>query len=137
MEFINQKINKINDEIVKKADDIVTAEQPIILSQMATDLFNEQGAFNGRQQWADNLPSTIKRKGRNSPNIDTGLLENTMETTGFLMQDNWQQEVFAINEGYEKADAMRKFSDLGETEADNEYMVEKLTEALRTNLNIK
>lgn len=124
-----QLIQPTIDEI----DVIVQTEHPKILAQMAEELFANQGNFNNRSSWADNTPSTVKRKGGNSPNIDTGFLEHSMSTAGFLENDNWLDNIIPPkkNGDYKYADKLRKFSDIGKTAADLKYMDTQLEKKIQ------
>ncbi len=123
---------------IEQIDTVVIEQHPKILAEMAEELFAQQGAFNGRNKWADNTESTVKRKGGNSPNIETGFLEDSMTRTGFLENDNWLDSIKPPKKkygNYRYADKIRKFSDIGQTPEDNHYMSEELAKAIRNELS--
>lgn len=123
---------------IEQIDAAVIEQHPIILADMAQELFAQQGAFNGRNRWEDNTESTAKRKGGNSPNIETGFLEDNMTKPGFLENDNWLDSIKPPKKkdgNYNYADKMRKFSDIGQTSEDDHYMSEELAKAIRNELS--
>lgn len=122
---IQQSIDKI-DEIVKR-------KHPEILAKMAEELFANEGEFNGRPRWKPNKASTVRRKGGNSPNIETGFLEHQMSTPGVLEENNWLDSIPSkrSDTGYKHADKLRKFSDIGQTEEDLELIDKRLEDAIR------
>lgn len=132
-----QMIMQAIQPTIEQIDTTVIEQHPIILAEMAQELFASQGAFNGRNRWEDNTTSTSKRKGGNSPNIETGFLKKNMTKSGFLENDNWLDSIKPPKKkdgNYKYADKMRKFSDIGQTAEDDHYMSEKLAKAIRNEL---
>lgn len=129
-ENIQAQIEALIMASVKKIDEVINENHPIILAKLAEDVFANKGSFNGRSAWAPNTPSTIKRKGRDDPNYDTGFLEHKVSTPGFLESENWLDNI-PNSSGYKAADKMRKFSDIGKTNDDEKYIEQQIEVALK------
>lgn len=67
--------NKLAIETILK---IITIQLPIIRAELAYNVFTHKGDFAGHEGWKDNEPSVIRKKGRNTPLIDTGSLLKMM-----------------------------------------------------------
>ena len=126
-------------ESIKKIDAIIQKEYPKELSNLAEDIFASGGKSHNRN-WSENKPSTIKRKGGNSPNIETGQLENWLTTDNNLVDDDYMARLPTPSKGtwgengYLYANELRKFDDIGRTPEDEEYIVNQLVIKIRNNL---
>lgn len=117
---------------VVKIQEIVNQEQPKILSQLAKEIFDSAGTTHGRH-WDVNTESTAKRKGKNHRNVDTGLLQSTLEQDGFLMQDDYMA---SLPDKYNHANySPNKFDDIGRTADDEQYVVDQLAIKIVSELN--
>lgn len=128
---IQDSINKINE--------IINEEYPKILSNIAEDIFATGGKSHGRN-WKENTASTIKKKGGNSPNIETGQLENWLTTDNNLLNDDYMSKLptpknsmWGEND-YLYANKLRKFDDIGRTYNDEKFIEQKLIEKLKQKL---
>lgn len=122
-------MDNVEDAILTEINKItakIDSLMPNVVNELAREIFSTQGQIDGRN-WANNAPSTIKRKGKNTPNIDTGNLEQLLSNNGTIMEDNYMDQVVAMNSGYEYANDMRPFDDIGRTVAD-EVVMEKILE---------
>lgn len=127
------------DESMKKIDSIIQSQYPKILAELAEDIFASGGKTHGRN-WAENKPSTIKKKGGNSPNIESGQLEDWLSTEGNIVDDDYMTRLPSPlddwgGEGYLAANALRKFDDIGRTSDDEKYIEEQLTEKIQEQLS--
>ena len=132
-EDIQTQIEALIMASAKKINEVINKNHPIILAKLGEDVFANKGSFNGHSAWKPNAPSTIKRKGRDDPNIDTGFLEHKISTPGFLESENWLDNI-PNSRGYKAADKMRKFSDIGKTDDDEKYIEQQLEVALKNEL---
>lgn len=122
--------NEFNNKVIPFIKEVYGR---VILPEMAKQLFDSDGSFDGREGWQPNAPSTIKRKKSNKPNVDTGNLKEFMTTPDNLVSNDWLDKLSTPNgsiDGYKYADNLRKFSDLGETEMDADYIANRLQDLL-------
>lgn len=126
-------------ESMQKVTEIIESEYPKLLSKIAEEIFASGGKSHGRN-WEDNKKSTIKRKGGNSPNIETGQLENWLTSEGNLLEDDYMTKLPTPKRSqwgennYTYANQLRKFDDIGRTQDDEEYIEQKLIEKLKQKL---
>ena len=117
-----------SEPIINKIIEIIKAEHPIIVAKIAEDLFANEGDFNNRPRWKPNTASTIKKKGGNSPNIETGELENWLSTPGNADDDDYMFKLppskrqSRTANGYWYANELRHFDDIGKTDKDKELI---------------
>ena len=130
------QFEQIANDIVEQTNKKIKAIFPEIVAKLAKEIFDTQGTIDGRN-WKDNTESTAKRKGRNSPNIDTGLLEHVLSQPGFVMDDAYMDKLPESNKspkGYKYANDMRNFDDIGRTPADEAIIEKELELRLANNL---
>lgn len=72
MMTMQDKIEEIKAFCVKKT--------PEIIADLQKKRFDNQGAFNDNEEWADNSPLVRKDKGFNEPLVDSGHLERELTT---------------------------------------------------------
>lgn len=124
-------VKKSIQEIETKIINVIQEEYPQILANLAEDIFASGGQSHGRS-WESNKASTVKKKGGNSPNIDTGQLENWMTIPGNILEEDFMSHLPNTpnedsNIGYFDADSLRPFHDIGQTSNDEEYISEQLS----------
>lgn len=125
------------EEVAIQINTIVKNEHPKILAQLAKEIFDSRGHSHGRN-WDDNTPATAKRKGKNHRNVDTGLLQETLEQDGFLMQDNYMDDLpqSSPDRNYKYANyGNNKFDDIGRTENDKLWVKERLVTTIKEQMN--
>jgi hypothetical protein len=127
-------------ESMQNVDNIIQTQYPKILANLANDIFASGGKSHGRD-WADNTPSTIKRKGGNSPNIESGQLEDWLSTEGNILDDDYMSRLPSSTKvgnwgdnGYLYANSLRKFDDIGRTEQDEKYIENELANKIKEQL---
>ena len=136
---LGSQIEELINQSVLKIDEIAKSAYPNELAKLAEEIFAGGGKSHGRN-WADNTTSTQKRKGGNSPNIDTGLLEHTLTQTGFLQNDDYMDKLPTPSksknpQGYEFANKMRPFDDIGKTDDDKEWVVKEVIKRIISEYN--
>lgn len=129
MELMDQ-INLLISDTITIIDEVINRTYPRDLSILAEEIFDSKGTTHGRM-WESNAPSTRKRKGFDHRNVDTGALEEALTTDGFLMNDNYMDELGAINEGYLYASDLAPFDDIGRTKEDKSWIREQIIKDLR------
>jgi hypothetical protein len=122
---LNQQIDAIISHSISVINEVVKRTLPHDLSNLAQDIFDSKGTTHGRM-WESNAPSTKKRKGFDHRNVETGALEDALTTDGFLMDDNYMDELGQINERYLFANDLAPFDDIGRTKDDKEWLREQL-----------
>jgi hypothetical protein len=122
--IVDDAINEVFNKIANRVNPVYTHE----LANFAKEIFDSAGQDNGRN-WHDNVESTIKKKGFNHRNVDSGLLESIITEEGFLMQDNYMEELESIDSGYafanESGNGANKFDDIGQRESDKEEIMNR------------
>lgn len=147
---LGSQIEELINQSVLKIDGIAKSAYPNELAKLAEEIFASGGKSHGRN-WADNTASTQKRKGGNSPNIDTGLLEHTLTQTGFLQNDDYMDKLpkpiksksskgkksnsSDDPNGYKFANKMRPFDDIGKTDDDKEWVVKEVIKRIISEYN--
>lgn len=128
---------------IKTVDEVIKREHPIILAEMAKELFTNEGHFNNRPGWEANAASTIRKKKNARPNVETGFLEEKLSTPGVLEDDNWLDNLTpppGVNgrrrntNGYKYANVLRKFDDIGKTPEDKALIEKELEKELKNAL---
>jgi len=135
-------INDLIAQTANKIDSIAELEFPNIASQLVKDTFDTKGAATGRN-WKANAPSTIKRKGFDSRNTETGLLEDALSQPGFILDDDYMGRLpsRSVNAkghksggDYQFANSIdnyaNRFDNLGRTANDEKYMLKRLVEVI-------
>lgn len=132
LEELTDAINVQIEDMNNKIDRIVQLQYPILLSQLAKEIFDSKGKTHGRN-WDGNKPSTIKRKGFDHRNVETGLLETTLEQPGFLVDDDYMFHLPDAkgNHGYKFANSYAPFDDIGRTSNDEDWINTRLAEEIQ------
>lgn len=136
MKFIDASLKVVDDcvnEVFLKISEQIEPTYSKELAQFAKEIFDSKGTVNGRS-WQSNTPSTEKRKGKNHRNVNTGELEETLTTEGFLMNDDYMDELddkyhFANDVG----DGANRFDDIGQRETDQEIIAERTIKKIAEN----
>lgn len=122
--LVNDAISEVFNKIAEKVEPTYSRE----LANFAKEIFDSAGHANGRE-WQPNADSTVKRKGFNHRNVEDGVLEQTITEEGFLMQDDYMDELISLNEGYEYANAVgdgqNRFDDIGKRPEDQEEIMQR------------
>lgn len=95
----DEELERRLEELASRAQDLSPAWERVMprLRSEERELFLSRG--HGR--WPSNRPSTIRRKGRNSPNIDQGRLFRALtldRTTGSVRRRSKTQMTFGVND---------------------------------------
>lgn len=135
IENLTKQINQTIEEINKTAD----KELPKAAVKLVAKVFSPQGDNNGRN-WKPNAPSTIKRKKLSYPNIETGQLVHTLLEEGYILDDDYMEKLPTPSrsknpDGYEEANAMREFDNIGRTPQDEDFLEQKIEEVLNDKYN--
>jgi hypothetical protein len=128
---IQEQIDLIISESVFLINEVIERSVPKDLSNLAQDIFDSKGGTHGRM-WESNAVSTKKRKGFDHRNVETGALEAALTTDGFLMDDNYMDELAQINEGYLYANALAPFDDIGRTKDDVSWLREQIIKDIKS-----
>lgn len=125
-------------QTIEKIKQVSKSELPEITGKLVKKVFDEPG--NNGRNWSPNKESTVKRKKSNNPNIETGLLELTLSQPGFIIEDDYMARLPVpprsnSSDGYQYANDMREFDDLGRTSQDEEYIESQLEEILSNEFN--
>ena len=131
---LTESIQGIIDESISKVDAIIKVEYPQDLSLLAKEIFDSAGKTHGRN-WLDNTESTTKKKGKNHRNVESGDLQLYLETPGVLEQEDYMTSLPTPKRskdpnGYIYANNLAKFDDIGRTPDDEQWLEQKLTEAI-------
>ena len=122
-------INEVFDKIAVMVEPTFSKE----LANFAKEIFDSKGTVNGRN-WESNTESTAKKKGFNHRNVDTGDLQNTLTADGFLMNDDYMNE---LPEKYhfanEVGDGINRFDDIGKRESDKEILIDRTVKSVVEN----
>lgn len=65
-------------EIMNQIKQFCIEKTQQLIAELEQKRFDNQGAFNGNDKWADNSPIVIADKGRNEPLVDSGALKSTL-----------------------------------------------------------
>lgn len=131
MSFLD-KLVKDSEPIVAQIIEVIKNEHPIIVAKIAESVFANEGAFNGRPRWKANASSTIKRKGGDSPNVESGELENWLTTPDNAADEDYMFKLprakrsKSSGNGYWFANEIRPFNDIGKTEQDHKLIDSEL-----------
>ena len=142
---VQEEINTYMDSWLKEFDVRVKAMINEATTPLVHHVFDTKG--NGRG-WKDNADSTVKRKGKNTPNIDSGMLEAMLSAPGFIQEDDYMSKlepsVTMTTSGgkkvvarkpagdYMEANKLRQFDNIGETEADESFVEAILERELKS-----
>lgn len=126
IDSVNLCINEVFDKIASKVEPTYSHE----LANYAKEIFDSKGTVHGRN-WQPNTESTAKRKGKNHRNVGTGELEDIMTTDGFLMNDDYMDE---LDEGYLFAnligEGQNRFDDIGQREEDKDELIDRTVKTI-------
>lgn len=126
IDSVNLCINEVFNKIASKVEPTYSHE----LANYAKEIFDSKGTVHGRN-WQPNTESTAKRKGKNHRNVDTGELEDIMTTDGFLMNDDYMDE---LDEGYHFAnlvgEGQNRFDDIGQREEDKDELIDRTVKTI-------
>lgn len=129
IESVNLCINEVFDKIASKVEPTYSHE----LANYAKEIFDSKGTVHGRN-WQPNTESTAKRKDKNHRNVDTGELEDIITTDGFLMNDDYINELADYHEGYHFAnlvgDGQNRFDDIGQREEDKDELIDRTVKTI-------
>ncbi len=157
MDPIAEAVKKVIDQTSQKILEIVKKEHPLILAELARDIFQSSGQSHGRN-WQPNSEATVegfygtsssgkkikvKGKGFNRRNYETGQLMETLMEPGFLEEDNYIENLPSPKRGssygYQAANdfnaPQNRFDDIGKTAQDQEYIEEQLEQKITEGLN--
>ena len=135
MDEFNQFIEQITKESETQIDEIVSAEYPFVLAELALVVFETEGTEPTNRNWAPNSDKLVKRVGvlgKFHRNIDTGELMNKLSTPGFLLNDSWFE---SLPEEYKYANEAAPFDNIGKTVDDQKYIEEELEKILEQRIN--
>jgi hypothetical protein len=131
------QVDRIIGSLTALIEDTAKDTLPKILSQLAKEIFDSKGTTHGRQ-WDENSPSTARAKGKNHRNVDTGLLQDTLEQPGFLLDDDYMERLPQTypDRNYKYANySPNKFDDIGRTNDDEKYIEAQIEVALQEAVN--
>lgn len=157
MDPIAEAVQRIIDQTSQKILEIVKTQHPLILAELARDIFQSSGQSHGRN-WQPNSEATVegfyktssggkkikvKGKGFNRRNYESGQLMETLMSPGFLEDDNYMENLPSPTRGssygYQAANDINsfqnRFDDIGKTEQDKEYIEEQLELKITEGLN--
>lgn len=124
-------INDCISEVMVKISNQLPPLYSQNLAEFAKEIFESKGTAHGRN-WQPNEESTAKKKkGLNRRNYDTGELERTLTEDGFLVNEDYMDE---LGEGYHFAnmvgDGVNRFDDIGKREEDKAEILERSLQQL-------
>lgn len=124
-------------ESMQQVTKIAEEQFPIQLAKLAREIFDSAGTTHGRN-WTSNRPSTVKKKGFDHRNTETGELGDYLSTPGVLLDDDFMENLpvsprSKSSNGYLYANDDGKFEDIGQTEDDLEFVAEQMARQIAQN----
>lgn len=138
MNFIdssNKAVDGCINEVFEKIAVLVEPTYSKELANFAKEIFDTAGHANGRE-WLPNSEEWAEEKGFNHRNRHTGKLEEQLTTDGFLMDDDYMNNLDDADR-YWRAnnidDRANRFDDIGKRESDQEILVERTIKSVTEN----
>lgn len=140
MATLEDAIKKIVENASNQIVDVIKTEHPKILATLAKEIFDSKGTTHGRQ-WESNKSSTVRIKGFDHRNYETGNLEGMLTDPGFLEDDDYMSKLGMSERGgdYTKISqiggGVNRFDDIGKTDNDETYIGEQLAQKINARFN--
>jgi hypothetical protein len=125
-------LSDVISDVENKIDAIVQEAYPKELALLAEEVFLSMGEYPKSRGWSKNSENTHKRvgiAGSDHRNIDTGFLAEYASIPGNIVNDDWVQNM-PHGDNYKYANELGRFDDIGRTKADEEYLEDKIVQAI-------
>lgn len=132
---LEESLTGLLTNTIKKIDTIVNSNYAKIRADQAKNIFDAEGAYNGRDKWKENAPAYKKSKGDRPIMQKTQQLYDAMSDPETFEEENWEGKILDINPGYLEADAIRPFHNIGDTPEDKAEIDKNLEKVIESGIS--